>query len=98
VQYSYCSQSNCCRSQPYQPSISRVRLMYGIGVVVAELVNDPGNLVVITVCKCIADDRFKPATLLCQLPRVQPVVMVLLRFLEVREEGDQVSSQRHCMA
>ena len=44
-----------------------MRLVYGIGVVVAELVDYPANLVMVPVGERVADDGFQSAVLAGQL-------------------------------
>jgi hypothetical protein len=45
----YRSQSNGCRSQPYQTAIAGVRLVNGVRVIVTELVDDYSHLLMVTV-------------------------------------------------
>ena len=67
MRHSYRSQRYSRCSQAYQTSIAGVWLVDGVGVVVAELVHDLGDAVVVAFGEGIADGRFKSVIFsLCQ--------------------------------
>ena len=60
---SYCSQRDRSRRQAYQPAVPRVGLVDSVGVIVAELVHDLGDAVVVAFGEGIADDGLESVTL-----------------------------------
>jgi hypothetical protein len=64
---SYPSQCYSGSSQPNESSIAGMWSVYGIGVVVTELVHNLGDAVVVVVGQCIANGRLESAVLVSEL-------------------------------
>ena len=98
VVISYRSQGNRGRRQANQPPIARVRLVHGVGVVMAQLVHDLGDLVVVVLRQRTADRVLESVALVGQFLAVEAVLVHFLRFRDAGEEGDEVGGEGHCGA
>lgn len=72
-----------------------MRLVHSVGVVVAELVNDLGDSVMVAFCERVPYRRLESTALLSQLRVVQPLVMCFGGDRGLGQEGDQVRGEGH---